>query len=161
MATDRWQFRDTALGRALYPRRAWIALGLCVLLSLGGIVVVDQPGNAGRGGAVAVAVALFILFCSETPGLSTFSLVAVDAANLKTQVKELRELMDEKVTTVPIETRVQNVEIRIDRVCKAFLGCQTINERALSRNNILLAIGSAIGTLAWGFGDIAHKWLFA
>jgi hypothetical protein len=141
------------LAKLLYEWRATGVLIVCVILSIGGIVIAGQPSDAGRGGALAVALSLVILFFSESPGMRTFSLLTIDAVELKNRIKRLDDTPKIEPSDKTVDDQLKHIETRLDDVCKAFIGSHKINERALFWNNFQMALGSAVGTLAWGFGD--------
>lgn len=146
---------------------ATVVLAVCLTLSITGIFVVEKAADAGRGGAIAVALSLLILFFFDSPGSRVF-------ATLSTSVPKLRQYaarhadpeapafdtLKQQEQIDALHKQLALLETRVTGICNSFVGCQEINERAQFWINVQMAAASGIGTLVWGFGDCAHRWLF-
>lgn len=110
-----------------------------VVLSLGGILyaaAVQRPLEAGRGGAVTVALSFLILFLRENHGLRV--------------QKALSELSSEESWDTVAALRDQ---------LRALCARLNVNDDGQQRQNRALAWTSCIGTLTWGFGDVVAQWI--
>jgi len=57
-------------------------------------------------------------------------------------------------SSAPTAQRLDELEAGLARVCRVLVDCLEMSDRELFWNNVQMAAGSAIGTLAWGFGDL-------
>lgn len=127
-----------------------------IVLSVGGIVIaacLTEPSDGGRGGAIAVAVAFFVLFVRRPYGARVYQALTKDLPKLREEIKNLREGKDRASTSVPdklddLKRQVTSIVSRLD-----------VEADGQRNQNIALAWASCIGTLAWGFGDMIAKWL--
>ena len=125
-----------------------------IVFSLTGIYVgafVTDPSDGGPGGALAVALAFLVLFVRKDYGSRVYDALTKDIPALRQQISNLREgktVTPKEADLGQIKTQVTAVVNRLDTESDG----QKIQNRAL-------AWASCIGTIAWGFGDIAAKWL--
>lgn len=112
--------------------KLWVVLSFGIAISVAGIAYAIWFGSAvdgGRGGALAVAAAFYVLFTS-TPTLEEL----IEAPD------DLGEPGFEKLLP----------DAQISRLQTAF-STMIDSQR---RQNLFLAITSIFGTLVWAFGDI-------
>lgn len=106
----------------------------------------DKPSDAGRGGALAVALAFGILFSDSTKTSELFSLLANDLPNL---------IKDRLVSLPDFNTnKMDRLESYIDDIVEATRVCLVTNERNVRKGNLALALSSVTGTMFWGFADL-------
>lgn len=113
-----------------------------LLVSVGGFlfcVMTDQPAHAHRPGALGVAITMGFLFLSRDQPAGIVDVLNRRAPAL---LKLLQEPGEASSGPRPIEARVDTIE-------KALL----TTDDARGRDNIPLAIATAVGTLIAGFGD--------
>jgi hypothetical protein len=125
-------------------------LVLSVVLSLGSIgacIALNRPADAGRGGAIAVAISFGMLFLSRGRGAQTFDTLYDGLPTLRTELEAL----------TASDPKPEASAAQIKRLATALKTWLTIDAQATSRQNIFLAISSVVGTLAWGFGDWAAE----
>lgn len=137
--------------------RFQVVLALAVLLSLGGVLVAtfatQNSGDGGRGGAIAVALSFLILFVSRDVGSRAYTIFTEEAAELAKHVEKLRgsaAVPDENKPVIPDGVLIGALSAKAD-----------IEATILKVQNGYLAFASVIGTLAWGFGDVAARYLLA
>jgi hypothetical protein len=126
-----------------------------VLLSLGGIAIgawVTKPADGGRGGAIAVALAFLILFVRRDYGGRVYNAILKDFPDLKEQIASLRE----GKAPAPV---VEGDAVKLNRRLIAIVSSLNTEADGQKRQNRALAWASCVGTVAWGFGDIAAAWL--
>jgi len=134
--------------------RYGIVIAASILLSLGGIAVAawwTTPEDGGRGGALAVALAFLVLFVRRNYGARVYDALTKDIPKLKEQIANLRqgkEPISEKEDPHEMSRQLIAVVSRLDTEADG-----------QNRQNYALAWASCIGTLAWGFGDIAARYL--
>jgi len=128
--------------------RLRIVLVVACTLSAGGIFyaayVTKNPGDAGRGGALAVALSFVVLFLSRGHGTKAYEILTKEAAEVSRNLAKLRasggaDLNEDKVAAIISKTKI---DANVQHV-----------------QNVYLAWSSAIGTIAWGFADIVAQWL--
>jgi hypothetical protein len=124
-----------------HSRVSLVLMGVALLLSVGFVIYSassNTPGgnDPGRGGALAVAISFGILFTRET-----------STENLFKDLAETRRKLSEK-SPLPLDGEADPMVDDILRILTERSGGQT-------RQNIALAAVGVIGTLAWGFGDMA------
>lgn len=126
-------------------------LVVSVVLSAGWIVLARNSANSsdpGRGGAIAVALSFAYLFLTPSKGRETFAFLAQ-------KVLIVREEM--MAPTDDVAEQIGRLRDRMNRIADAIVGCQRLDDKAIARQNALLAASSVVGTLAWGFGDLIAK----
>jgi hypothetical protein len=129
-----------------------LVLASCVLLSLGGIVwaaAADSAADAGRGGAIAVAVSFVVMFLSRGYGARAL-LARMSTIDSKVQLSRLAGKPEPDD-----QTKIANLNHDVAAIAAALRTSQRITDASLTRQNRILAISSGIGTIAWGFGDWA------
>jgi hypothetical protein len=136
-------------------RRHILLLCLSLLLSGGGIIGCayywHSPADAGRGGALAVAISFFALFANSPHGSRLFLLLTREKENFRRRLSEMREEQPNSPPDIAILT--QRLEALLIRVEADVAGQE--------KQNIFIAWSACIGTLAWGFGDWIAMWLLA
>jgi hypothetical protein len=116
---------------------------LCLACSVGGIwYAIHESGcdaDAGRGGAIADALALAFVFLGRAYAFRLFT---------------LKMRLDQK----PAESTKQINESEAIYIARqelsSFLRLVNGDQRYQAWQNGFMALGTVIGTLAWGFGDI-------
>jgi hypothetical protein len=128
-----------------------------ILLSVGGILTgafVTRPADGGRGGAIAVALAFFVLFVRRDYGARVYAALTKEIPAIKEEVSLLRQSKPAPAASAPdigqVKRQVTAIVSRLDTEADG----QKIQNRAL-------AWASCIGTIAWGFGDVLASWLKA
>lgn len=123
-----------------------LILVACVVLSLGGIYVAVHvtkcDADAGRGGAIADALALGVMFLNRSYSSRLFRLIQ-------------RFGLTPKLPPAPIDTAIVR-QIVQEEICSV-LKLLEADARNQKTQNWLLAISTCIGTLAWGFGDMVAR----
>ena|SRR5258705_3442742 len=126
--------------------RYWLLLLTSIVLSIAGIVwgiLSKDPANGARGGAIAVMVSLVALFISRGYGAKVYDIIA-------RQMQEIGKSAD-RPQGMSVEERIQALKNQITG-----LGEQIgLNTQEQFEQNVFLALSTATGTLAWGFGDMA------
>lgn len=118
-----------------------------MLLSVGGVAysifISHKSVDAGRGGALAVALSFATLFLSRGYGDRVYSILTVDADTASQLVAKLRGEVDDKAKLVTADQKLDALftKIQIDA------GDQQVQ-------NFYLAWSSVVGTIFWGFGDL-------
>jgi len=108
------------------------------VVSSGGIILaahMHQWTEGGRGGALATIFAIFIVLLRPDRGLKLYE--------------------DRMMNIDPQLSPIEKVKYELAAVMAAMRN----NSQGQTRLNKGLVIASGISTLAWGFGDIAAKWL--
>ncbi|HEV2962129.1 MAG TPA: hypothetical protein VG649_09920 [Candidatus Angelobacter sp.] len=128
---------------------------IAVVLSVAGVLIgafVTDPADGGRGGAVAVALAFIVLFVRRDYGSRVYDALTKDIPALRQQIRNLREgkadVPKDGENLAEIKKQVTAIVSRLD----------TESDGQKDQNRAL-AWASCIGTIAWGFGDLAAKLL--
>jgi hypothetical protein len=137
---------------SLSPRAKTIVLfWACITSSLLGIIlavfVTCDPADGGRGGAVAVALALFNLFISKNYGLRLFE--------ARTTIPRLIAGFQKLGKLAPT---LAEAALTPDKLAEEVTAALKTDNTEQNRLNWYLAFSTFVGTLAWGFGDIVAKW---
>jgi hypothetical protein len=127
-----------------------IVLCIAVLLSAGSIpfaaYVTKSAQDGGRGGALAVALSFAVLFLSRGYGTKVYDVLTKEAQAVNTNLQKIRGAAGGGALTS-------------DQKIDALVSKTTIDADVQHNQNVYLAWSSGIGTIAWGFGDIAAQWL--
>ena len=118
---------------------------LSIVLSAGGIgwaALWDHAGDAGRGGALAVALSFAMLFLGR--GTAESALEAQFTRDGRIVERGHEE-----------ETPSEQLALDVARVRNAVASMLDWQQR----EKLWLTVSSVTGTLAWGFGDICAQWL--
>ena len=136
--------------------RYGLVVSVSIVLSAGGILLAahGDPSDGGRGGALAVALAFFVLFIRRNYGARVYEALTVELPSLKGQIAKLRAGGD------PSAANSEGVDA-LKRQVTAIVARLETEAKGQRGQNIVLAAASIIGTLAWGFGDVIAKWLKA
>ena len=128
-----------------------------LLLSAAGIAVAaygtKDPLDAGRGGALAVLLTLTAYFLRHDIGLQVRQAITVTSAEIK---EDLDALSGKQKTASPAPA--QTVEQLATRM-QAIETSTSIDQTSDDKMNRAVAAAALVGNLAWGFGDLAAKWL--
>jgi hypothetical protein len=141
-------------------------LVLAIALSAGGIAYAvhcsKNKDDAGRGGALAVALAFVVLFVSRGQGARVYDILAVEGPELLKKIDEPQAAKPEPgagPALVPQDLLAAALagkspaEIKMDALLVK-LRRDSDDQRI---QNIYLAFTSVIGTLVWGLGDLIAK----
>lgn len=138
----------------LSERTQFVILGVvAVVVSLAGVLfaafVSKDIDDGGRGGAIAVALALSTLFLTRNYASEVYQSLMHSWLDLKADILE--------VTTGrrPEERSIDEVEKKLQAL-EASLKMERQGQRL---QNIWLSFATGFGTLFWGFGDILACWL--
>ncbi len=119
---------------------------LSVILSIGGVIVAIKvthcDGDGGRGGAIADALALLVIFLDRSYASKFMTLIA-------------KFQPDEETNHVPLDRKHVRA-IAVNEI-KRFAKLLDSDARRLRLQNAFLAIATFIGTLFWGFGDLIAR----
>jgi hypothetical protein len=122
---------------------------LATLLSVGGIVyavcVTKSAQDGGRGGALAVALSFAVLFLSRGYGTRVYDILTKEAPEAIAELDKLTGKSGNRVITA-------------DEKIDALVSKTRIDAQVQESQNIFLAASSAIGTIAWGFGDMVAQY---
>jgi len=109
-----------------------------LVLGLGGVIIAvhnHSPSEGGRGGIFATVVAFVSLFCDPDEQVKVYEVAVwndiVDAQRVKQIESQMKHLV---------------------RVVRA-------NSRKQTARTWATVIGSGVGTIFWGFGDVFAHWL--
>jgi hypothetical protein len=146
-------------GGSEHCRFSWLLI-LCIALSFGGIAVAAfatcNPNDAGRGGALAVALSFAALFLSKSYGALIYDLITKTIPEIERNIGASPE------TTPPVSAEIKPFYDRLVMLenkstgLAAKLGTDANGQKI---QNGYLAAASIIGTLVWGFGDLASPHL--
>jgi hypothetical protein len=131
----------------------WSLFFFCIASSLLGIVwavlISKHPEDGGRGGAVAVAAALFSLFMSKSYGIGVF----------EARTKVIPELIEafERLGNIPSTPRT--ADENSEAIRSGLVDLLKSEAAAQKRQNLFLAAATAVGTIIWGFGDLVAKFV--
>src|SRR6266404_1107794 len=136
--------------------------------SIGGIpfaaYVCKSDAHAGRGGAIGSALAFLFLFVTTDYGTKLFEAVTKDLPELRARVARLKTQTETpaEVTAPTVEANVARLEQKINKIeteVSTLVNRIDIDGQGQRAQNIWLAVATVIGTIAWGFGDLAAKYL--
>ena len=131
----------------------WILVTSCVLASLLGIgigaYVTKCPEDGGRGGAVAVAAALAALFLSKGYGRKIFEARTTIIPEI---IASLQKMGNIEPTAPSSSEDLKAIKDELKSLLDSNAKEQTLQNR-------FLAGATAFGTIAWGFGDVAVKYI--
>jgi hypothetical protein len=123
--------------------RYYLVVVLSVVCSVGGVIygAVYDPLDGGRGGAIGVALAFYLLFVRMRLGQAAYRIVTQNN--------------DEQGDPSENKETFESVNRRIDGVL-LMLNTEEDNQH---QQNKALTLASCIGTMVWGFGDWISEWL--
>jgi hypothetical protein len=113
------------------------------------------PSDAGRGGAIAVALAFASLFVQRGSGVVTYKIVAEDFPRLQSELQTILESFRAAPAAKAGASGIDAIKKRVDGIFDQIKS----NAASQTRQNWAIAASSIVGTLAWGFGDIMAQWL--
>jgi hypothetical protein len=141
---------------------------LSTAISLGGIpfaaYICKCDADAGRGGALGSALAFLFLFITNDYGTKLFQAVTKELPGLKARVARLKTQVaaPAEVTLPDVEAKVARLEQKISKIeteVGTLVNRIDIDGQGQRAQSIWLAVATVIGTIAWGFGDLAAKHL--
>ncbi len=137
-------------------------------ISLGGIpfaaYICKSDADAGRGGALGSALAFLFLFVTNDYGTKLFKAVTKDLPELKARVERLKAHAAAPAEAAPAtgEVKIAMLEQKISKIeteVSTLVNRIDIDGQGQRAQSIWLAVATVIGTIAWGFGDLAAKYL--
>jgi hypothetical protein len=137
--------------------RSWIVVLLAVAICAGwwsGAVLLGRPVDAGRGGALAVALAFLTLFMHRSQGDRIFTILADEGPRLLASLDPDGEDKEKSAAA-----QLEKVERGLADLFGAIKATRRYESRQASRINVHLSAASVVGTLVWGFGDVVAYWL--
>jgi len=135
-----------------------------VLLSLGGVVYAVQAGhaeNAGRGGALADAIALAALFGTRNYAADTYHALTQTSPAQRARILDFKTAYDIRTTVIADSARTPAVEITVANIegkLNAMEQRLSLDSDGQALQNRCLALATFVGTIFWGFGDILAGW---
>ena len=136
----------------------WIVFGVSILSSLGGVFVAAFiTGNAadgGRGGAIGTALALTFMFITRDYGAKLYIAVTRRLPDLEARIKRL-ERKEPGQPSAPQRTEITLVDLQ--NQLNALAAAIVIDAKGQKTQNAFLALATFIGTMVWGFGDLAAQ----
>ena len=115
-----------------------------------------KPDNAGRGGAIGVALSFLMLFGRRNYA-KIVSATHTEVKLLREQISSLAQQHAKRDTDLAATDAIKLIE----RESAATEAIELIESESAATQgsqaflNIVLSVSSVIGTLAWGFGDLA------
>lgn len=137
--------------KARYRILLWFCIGSSLLGIIIAVCVTKDPADGGRGGAVAVALALFNLFINKGYGLRLYEARTKVIPKLIASFQRLGHLEPAQTPAPAAETAEAVRDGLIDAV--------NVETKEQAKQNLYLAISTFAGTLVWGFGDIISRWV--
>jgi hypothetical protein len=137
-------------------------------ISLGGIpfaaYVCKSDADGGRGGAIGAALAFLFLFVTNDYGTKLFKAVTIELPDLKARVERLKThaAAPAEVTPANGEANVARLEHKIGKIeteIGTLVNRMDIDGQGQRAQSNWLAVATCIGTIAWGFGDLAARYL--
>jgi hypothetical protein len=135
-----------------------------VLLSLGGVVYAVRAGHsetAGRGGALADAIALAALFGTRNYAADTYYALTQTLPAQRARILNFKTASDirtapitDSAPTPAVETKVAELEGKLNAMEKRL----ALDSDGQALQNKCLAFATFVGTIFWGFGDIFAGW---
>ena len=127
-------------------RLSQVILALCVMLSFGGIYVAAHftkcDADAGRGGAIAVGLALGVMFLDRSYASRLFYLIQEFGTDTAQPVG-------------PVDDAAVRAIVREE--ISVTLNLLDADARRQKWQNFYLACGTFVGTLSSGFGDVIAR----
>lgn len=141
--------------RLLSERALFRTIGfLAIAASLAGVayaVWLGEPLEGGRGGALAVALALTTLFATRNYAAEVYDALTNPAQDLQTRILRLTKgRLKERPQLATPEQKMKALEARLK-----------LEAEGQSLQNFWLALATGVGTLFWGFGDVFAGWIIA
>jgi outer membrane protein OmpA-like peptidoglycan-associated protein len=134
-------------------RRRVLVIALSFSFSIGGVILaafwLKNENDGGRGGAIASVVSLSLMFMNSGYESDIYEFVT-GRSDRKRKLDSLRNIKHavDKEPLVKLQDEVDGL--------RAYIFTDLIGQQALNRS---LAWAAGIGTLFWGFGDVAAKHL--
>ena len=138
----------------------WAVFVVSVGFSLGWLLYCvlecENPIDAGRGGAIGTAIALFALFVTRDYGIKLYNAFAEILPDVKARVARLQVPPTGSIapTAPPTTTDLEN---RIDTLVSAI----RMEGKGHKWESICLASATAVGTIVTTFGDVFASHLVA
>lgn len=125
-----------------------VVFGVSAFLSVASIPIAiyctGRAADAGRGGALAFALSLAIMFLSRSYGTRVYNALTEDAEQIEADLATITNAKREPTSDIRGQVMALSNKARIDAA-------------AQSLQNKYLAWSTGIGTLAWGFGDLVAE----
>jgi hypothetical protein len=141
--------------------RALVAGSL--VLSIGGVAVAvgvtGDPLDGGRGGAVAVALTLVAFFLRRDIGRRLRKAFTETLPGLSEDIERLSPA-SRRIDAGPASPGPEALD-SLTRRLDAIESSLRVVERSEQTMDRYVAAAAAVGTLFWGFGDIAAGWVLA
>lgn len=132
----------------------WLILILSFLTSISTVLACGiglNTTSSGRGGAIAVAISLLYLFFDRSRG----------SKSLRQVNKDLEEAKSRFLTAPSsLQNQIERIRSKLEMLIESIISSAQKDQRDKLYNNILLALSTLIGTLFWGFGDVAAEALY-
>lgn len=129
-----------------------LILTLAILFSVGGVwlssFILEDPRDGGRGGALAVALALVSLFTTRNYAMDVYESLTATLPNIRTRIIQLTKTESKTLPHATSDQKLDAFKIRL-----------RLEAEGQKNQNVCLAISTGIGTIFWGFGDIFASWL--
>ncbi len=135
--------------RMLFLMIGVIAILAAVVGVLLAAYVFENADHGGRGGAVAVAIALVTLFATRNYANDVYDALTNPSQDVRTRILKLTK------GTLPNAPSLTNADQKLTALEARF----RLEAEGQRTKNIWLAVSTAVGTIFWGFGDLFAKWL--
>jgi hypothetical protein len=124
----------------------WIVFSICLIFDVGGILVAvfytHCDADAGRGGAIADAIALTVMLLDPSYAAKLYSTIATFHAG--------------KAGPAGAVTH-ETVQNAIEADSELVLDLLNDDAKMQRHQNYYLAAATFLGTLTWGFGDLVAR----
>ena len=129
--------------RALFRAIGFLAIAAS-LIGVARAWWIGDPLEGGRGGAIAVALALTALFATRNYAAEVYDALTSPAQDLQSRILKLTKgrLAEAPKLATP-EQKMKALEARLK-----------LEAEGQRMQNFWLALSTAVGTIFWGFGDL-------
>jgi hypothetical protein len=141
----------------------WVWYGTVItiscVLSIGGFLfgaLHDPSSDGGRGGALAVVFAFFGLFVKSDFALRKFQVYATHLPKIHRDIEAALDRLRGK--NPPAVNPPSPAEEALHQINGIAASMDEIS-RTQFKQNLCVALAGSIGTLSWGFGDIAARYI--
>jgi hypothetical protein len=139
--------------------RFWIVFGVSMAFSIGGIFFgafyTANHADGGRGGAVGTAIALAFMFITRDYGVRFYAAVTKGLPDLEARIKRITDEKKEQQAAPKHDATLPELQQQVD----ALVGAIGIDAKGQKTQNYFLALATFVGTMTWGFGDLAAQFL--
>jgi hypothetical protein len=131
-----------------------------MIISIGGVAFAayysKDPGDGGRGGAIAVIISFAALFGTRNYAADVYEALTSRSISRRARILRFKEKLPAGLNNtaasaspdIPVEVKIRGLEARL-----------SLDAKGQVNQNIWLALSTTIGTGFWGFGDILARWL--